>query len=106
MNRLIHKVLAERFIEVIGFTPVLEEQFGAVWGGQARWDEISKWLSENPHGPYVILEDQPMGPLSNRLIQTESHIGLTQELANLAIKMLSGPEEFQWAVDHNTKQKV
>lgn len=57
---------------VIGITPKLR--------GVQRGDEIQRWLNENasPTDRYVILDDDnDMGDISHRLVQTNGDYGLT-----------------------------
>lgn len=70
---------------VIGRTP---------WGPEykCRGDCIQAWLDEHEDEPiesYVILDDfADMGPLIDRLVKTHHAVGLTDALAEQAIKML------------------
>jgi Swiss Army Knife RNA repair-like protein len=76
--------------KVIGLTPNLTRQLGAVWVSSTRGDEIRLWLASHPEvEKFVILDDDgDMNGLSNRLVQTEFTNGLTSEHAHRAIAML------------------
>lgn len=76
---------------IIGQTPPTRSS------DSCRGDEISEWLhsASNKLGKriehFVILDDNSdMDPIMDHLVQCDSHIGLTEELANKAIEMLRG----------------
>lgn len=88
VNRRSIKELQELFwsqgldVEVIGFTPVLNEERGF---------EIKTWLEDHRCDKYVIIDDKtddilPYFPTN--VIRPVSYIGLTKELANNAINVL------------------
>jgi len=71
---------------IIGRTP---------WGDDmmCRGDEIQRWVHEHKDEieSYIILDDfDDMGPVLDRLIQTDHSIGLTDEHVEKAIEMLNG----------------
>lgn len=88
------EVLAERLTRVgftgriVGATPVLNARAGYHGRGQ----EIRAWL--DIHGPvreFVILDDDDdMGLLADRLVQTEFEHGLTEGDVLRAVAVLSG----------------
>ena len=65
---------------------------GGLLAARHRWEEINHWLGSH-HGQYgkvVILDDQSdMGPLQALLVQTESHVGLTDEITNQIINLFN-----------------
>lgn len=89
----IANVLARQGVtgEVIGTTPFLDERNASgLWRPKPRGCEIQAWLDANP-GPrqFVILDDDnDMGDLTPRLVQTQSEFGLRREEAKRAIAML------------------
>lgn len=85
-------------IDVIGVTPSLNGS------GDTRGDEIQAWLDKNkemsmisymsthckPVESFVILDDDSdMKHLIDRLVQMDGMVGLTEEKANEAIRMLN-----------------
>lgn len=71
-------------VDVIAITPIL---------GIDRGLEIKHWLDENQWTNYCILDDK-MGGISNyhelkNFIQPISYLGLTEELADQAIRILN-----------------
>lgn len=78
---------------VIDVTPRLIGERGILAVAQSRGAEIYKWLLENERyeiESFVILDDDSdMGPLMDRLVKTEGHIGLTMAHAERAIEMLN-----------------
>lgn len=92
-KRLIH-ALAQRGLLLFGETPVLEQEVRGLIHVRPRWEEIQTWLRELPvhHHEYVILDDEPdFGPLHAHHVKTESHIGLTDEIAREVINHLNQP---------------
>lgn len=69
---------------VIGKTPVLE-------GDVVRGDEIQRWIDLNGGVKnFVILDDDAdMGHLMPQLVQTDTFVGLTPELADKCIERLN-----------------
>lgn len=76
--------------QVAGITPVLDHKGKRVWYSPQRGDEIGAWLRHHPDvRTYIILDDDDdMGTLKSRLIQTPMETGLTERLADFAILML------------------
>lgn len=77
---------------VIGVTPdgVMQKDFPEDW---VRGHEIELWLKRHTDGKavFVILDDDDdMGPLMDRLVQTDMKRGLTMAEAAQAIQMLKG----------------
>ncbi len=77
---------------VLDVTPngCIQKDFPDNW---VRGHEIELWLKQHTDGKavFVILDDDDdMGPLMDRLVQTEMKFGLTPELAGKAVKMLKG----------------
>lgn len=64
---------------IIGATPELDTQASSgVWRAQPRGLEIAYWLALNPHGPFVILDDEGgMGELYPYWVQVNGEDGLT-----------------------------
>jgi hypothetical protein len=78
-----------RFPErVIGITP-------RGCQGQVRGDEIGLWLKDHPEvKEFVILDDDSdMGPFMDRLVRSDSDIGLTDLDVEKALKILNPGEE-------------
>lgn len=81
--------------EIIGMTPMLEFKPNSVWIGAGREFEIRGWCERYLQHPlaerleYVILDDEPrlIGSLSDRLVQTTYHDGLTMEKARQALAL-------------------
>ena len=68
-------------IDFIDVTPKLWEE---------RGHEIQAWLDENPVENFIILDDDSdMVHLMPHLLQTDGEFGLTDEIADEAIKRLS-----------------
>lgn len=71
---------------VIGVTPRLDS---------IRGEEIRHWIefcADRPVESFVILDDDSdMGQLRHRLVQTNSHAGLTEADADRAIAILNAP---------------
>lgn len=78
--------------EVIGTTPFLDEQDASgLWRPKPRGDEIRAWLDANPgERRIVILDDDAhdFGPLTPRLVRTQSEFGLRYDEAKRAIALL------------------
>lgn len=74
----------------IGETPILDEKSGAwLWSAKTRGDEIAAWLRENYIDRFVILDDdRDMGGLLPHLVETDTFVGLTDEIADEVIKRL------------------
>lgn len=72
----------DMWIKYIGKTPILWKKRGI---------EIQEWLDENPGVErFVILDDDSdMVHLMEHLLQTDGEFGLTNEIANEAIKRLN-----------------
>lgn len=74
-------------------TPDLSVKSGVLFRAQKRWREIGLWrLTANidSDNTYVILDDEAdMGPLSHLHVRTDSHTGLTPELAREIISRLN-----------------
>lgn len=68
--------------EVIGITPRMEGERGY---------EIWEWILENQPSMFVVLDDDgDKGPLTwGRWLKTKFDVGLTEEIANRAIKVLN-----------------
>lgn len=77
--------------ELIGYTERLEYKEGSIFIAKQRGDEIQHWLDKNECDSrfLIIDDDSDMGPLLLHLIQTNFEIGLTDELAEQAIRRLS-----------------
>ena len=79
--------------EIVGETPILETAWkpdSVIWQAVCRGTEIQGWLDDNPVEVFVILDDDAdMGHLMNSLVQTPFETGLTKELADRAIEMLT-----------------
>lgn len=71
---------------IIGETPNLFWQIKDT----CRGDEIQLWLDKNPYvSKFIILDDDnDMGHLLPHLIQTDTHIGLTNEETEIVIARL------------------
>lgn len=88
----LQRVLADRGILLLGCIPDLTyvTGTGGLLAARHRWEEINHWLGSH-YGQYdkdkvVILDDQSdMGPLQALLVRTESHVGLTDDIANQII---------------------
>lgn len=80
--------------EVIGCTPVLSVKDRSIYVNHARnrGAEIQAWIDANAFdGPFVILDDDnDMGPLLDRLVQTDDRYGLLDEHVDRALVMLRG----------------
>jgi hypothetical protein len=60
--------------------------------GLPRGEEIQLWLDEHGADKYIILDDRELDLKTlhgNRFIQTDSQLGITEEVKDLAIKTLS-----------------
>ncbi len=57
-------------------------------GLKVRADQIRKFIKENEVCNYVVLDDLPLE--IDNFVQTEGHIGLTNELIEEAIRILRG----------------
>jgi hypothetical protein len=81
--------------EVIGCTPDLStrEPGRILWRSVERGTEIQAWLDANGNpGPIVILDDDTdMGPLYDRLVQTDDRTGLLDEHVTRALELLGVP---------------
>lgn len=70
-------------------TPDLSVKSGVLFHAQERWREIEMWSMNEEIGrdaTCVILDDEAdMGPLSHLHVRTDSHTGLTPELAREVI---------------------
>lgn len=76
---------------VIGITPILHEQerIGGLVVTVERGHEIAAWLRDHDIESFVILDDDDdMGHLKSRLIQTPFEQGLTERDADDAIRIL------------------
>lgn len=72
-----------------GLTPDLSYDNGKLVIGVERGKEIQDWLSKHPCETFVILDDDDdMGQLKPRLVQTSYPDGLTLTHALCAIQML------------------
>jgi len=78
-------------------TPDLVEKYQALYMATARWREIMRWIDDNSTSPLpghyrlIILDDEAdMGPLSRLHVRTDSHTGLTQELAREVMRRFNG----------------
>ena len=75
-------------------TPDLSSRRNILFVAQERWVEISKWMHDqvpNPEDHFVILDDEAdMGPLARLHVRTDSHTGLTPELAREVIRRFNG----------------
>lgn len=76
--------------QVIGITPTLDKRGQRVWYAPQRGDEIGAWLWEHKEvDAFVILDDDDdMGRLKSRLVQTPMETGITERLADFAILIL------------------
>lgn len=78
---------------IVGQTPVLDELTAAstLYRGHTRGDEIAAWLKGTDSAyHFLILDDDPcMGELREHCLQTDTHIGLTPQLAEQAIERLN-----------------
>lgn len=58
--------------------------------GRPRGEEVQAWLDGNKVESYVILDDHDdMGYLADRLVQTDSAVGLTDADAERALRLLA-----------------
>lgn len=77
---------------VLDKTPILNESlYGGIYRPVARGVEIRRWLQDFgvPASECVILDDEDdMGPLRSRLVQTVHWQGLSDADADRAIKLL------------------
>jgi len=82
--------------EVIGVTPQgARESKNGIWSVASREDEIQAWLDQNPgEWNYMILDDESFDlfNLRHRLVQTDTHKGLTEKDVNRAIDLLTEGE--------------
>ena len=88
-----HTLFKRQGIEgkIIGFTPSINEIQNGIFRSVIRGDEIMAYLeaNEKPGERFVILDDDDdMGILSPRLVQTNPANGLTEADARRAIEML------------------
>jgi hypothetical protein len=76
---------------IFSMTPDMSRQQRVISIGAPRWLEIDTWLrTTGTPRKFVILDDEhDMGPLQPYLIQSTFQQGLTEELADKAIAMLS-----------------
>lgn len=78
--------------DVIDITPDMSVKSGSIYVNYARnrGAEIQAWLDANGNpGPIVILDDcDDMGPLLDRLVQTDDRTGLLDEHIERALAML------------------
>jgi hypothetical protein len=92
MRDLLVKLLRQSDVAVTGWTPCLDmiNDSGFFVTGE-RGHEIQAWLDENPHVMrFVILDDcKDMAHLGTHLVQTESFVGLTEEIADEVIRRLT-----------------
>lgn len=77
--------------EIIGITSDLTTRRpGGLWEGSERWKEIGHWLTENPVDSFVILDDlKDFGPYAGHHVCTDEKVGLTEQHASSAIKILT-----------------
>lgn len=75
-----------------GCTPHLVEELpSGIVAAKQRCEEILAWLDEAGHPPHFVIlddDDREMGALIPYLIKTESHVGLTDEIADKVIASL------------------
>ena len=75
--------------ELYGVTPDASEKVGSLFYATARSKEIATWIADSAccfNDEFVILDDEAdMGPLSHLHVRTDSHTGLTPELAREVI---------------------
>jgi hypothetical protein len=91
MRQLLVKLLRQSDVAVSGWTPCLDmiTDSGFYVTGE-RGHEIQAWLDVHPQVTrFVILDDcKDMAHLGAHLVQTESFVGLTEEIANEVIRRL------------------
>jgi hypothetical protein len=80
---------------VVGWTPKLERWNGSLYLGATRGQEIAAWLetygAAHAVERYVILDDDDdMGELLPRLVQTDHAVGLTDADVERALVLLNG----------------
>lgn len=75
--------------DIIGMTPDLAMEINGFWHSPRRAEEIKDWLDGYKEVTYAILDDWPMQELSNRHVQTDMNVGLTKELADIVVKLLT-----------------
>lgn len=95
MNRL-KTVLKSIGANFIGVTPWHNDKTeGGLYMAKARGNEIQEWMDENgtPERFVILDDDSDMLHLKPRLIKTESFVGLTEEIAKLAIAALNAHVE-------------
>lgn len=74
---------------IVGHTPDLAREVNGLWHSPRRAEETLEWLKANKPVKYVILDDWPMQELSDRHVQTDPNIGLTEELAAKVIRLFA-----------------
>jgi len=85
--------------DLISLTPDLATEAGVLWAAVPRWAEIERWIETNTTPPLfgnyymAILDDEAdIGPLSHLHVRTDSHTGLTPELAREVISRFTTPK--------------
>lgn len=88
LNRLFNEWGVKVFLA--GVTPDLSRMDRDIAIAAQRGLEIQEWIREMDEVPsFVILDDDSdMGALSDRLVRTDSELGLNPRAANQAISML------------------
>jgi hypothetical protein len=92
---LLKKLLRQAEVEIAGCTPCLDRRTAeGVYIATERGEEIQAWLDENPGvDRFVILDDAAdMAHLVGHLVQTDSSVGLTEELADETIRRLNAKQ--------------
>jgi hypothetical protein len=80
--KLMAKIVGIHPEKIFSKTPVLNDK--------DRGFEIEAWLEQNKTEKFVILDDDSdMGNLMHHLVKTKSETGLTKELAEKVINLLS-----------------
>jgi hypothetical protein len=85
------ELLRAHGLSISDWTPSIDRRTDTgIYLATERGEEIQLWLDENPDAPrFVILDDHAdMAHLSAHLLQTESSTGLTDVLAEEAIRRL------------------
>ena len=85
---------------LLGVTPDLSCKHGTLYKSLPRWLEIDRWVRGTLPKLFpalqsgfkdVILDDEAdMGPLAHLHVRTDSHTGLTPELAREVIRRFNG----------------
>lgn len=77
-------------------TPEIVVKSGRLFTAVPRWKEIDTWVQRTGRlfrKTIVILDDErDMGPLSHLHVRTDSHTGLTPELAREVIQRFTTPK--------------